>query len=456
MKTSTHAHAKPSIIPTYSADFETTISPFKTERDLRAVLNFAALFHEVVFLNDTAIGDNTHILASWQRGTDSGLYHLVSEFTKEGIVKYLFRNKVVIGERILVEKEPTLSDIYRGWQLRGPKEAFTHPDVGLLRDRFNSQIDDLLFRRVKNAVVWYDPDKVKPEFRQRLRQLIDSRSPVREILDQLPSELRRRYLQVCENNPFFTNADLWTLIKDEAIARELVLVQGHINQQCYADYVYSGMSGADNTSTSMAELNWRINTGASVTVELTPPPTVDELFEQARFVLPAPVPELLGKLAPDAIVSLRERAEKTIFKVAREGLADANIDDYKRKYIDSLVEYWNYIMNFLEEEYPQETRRKTRLGFFVEQQLPNVAELYRTARLPVIILTLRHLIPSVLGEPLSTITAIGLGQRANQIIKKLEVHLVYEETQEMKQAREILPPDLWLRGLWATNKWSWG
>src|SRR6266542_6474474 len=82
---------------TYAHDFESTIQDYITdERQLVGILNFSALWHEVVYLNDIALGDNPHLIRSFRDPARRSLYLAVVHFIKEGVLRCHFRDKIAI------------------------------------------------------------------------------------------------------------------------------------------------------------------------------------------------------------------------------------------------------------------------------------------------------------------------------------------------------------------------
>lgn len=449
-------------LATYLHDFEPTIQGYiKTPAQLRGILNFSALWHEVVYLNDTAIGDNPHLIYSFIASPDTGLYFTVREFIKAGILQPLFRKKVAIRESVLVESHPTLSDIYAGWRLRDKNspDKFLSKEFGSQRDRYNRTVDQLLFRDTSNSVIWYDPDDVKPLFRDRIRQQLNRNSELLQLIEKvLPIEGQRKYQNICNNDPYFTNADLWNLVRDIESAKDLIIAQGHINQQCYADSILAGMTGSDLSNTQLAKFNWNMNVGSTYEVPVNPPASLDEVFEQAAVILQAPTIELLGLLTPEQVLQLREEAKKTIFKVARSEAGQISLEKFRKIYLNAIIKYWNYVCEFLEKEYPKYVEKKRRLGIFSCEALPSIPPEIRKFAIYITIAStaVNYFIPYV--EPIKTVltvaTLIGSQYIANRIYSALRYHVLFEDTPAMKEMREKLPPQVWrVRGAWSTNKW---
>src|SRR5437660_3659691 len=91
------------------ADFETTTSELLRPGQAIALLNFAALFHEVIYLPDTALGDHELIIKSFQQQAHAGFFQHLRGFIEEGILRILVRDKVVDSGDLHVPCNPTIA-----------------------------------------------------------------------------------------------------------------------------------------------------------------------------------------------------------------------------------------------------------------------------------------------------------------------------------------------------------
>ena len=459
------------VLTTYASDFETTIQQYVTsEVELRGILNFSAIWHEVVFVNDIALGDNPHLIKSFLDPAQAQLYLTVTEFIKAGILRCHFRDKVVIKGKLLVPSEPSLSQIYEGWVTDGPKERFTLQLFGENRSRYNCVMDDLL-GRFPAAIERYDPDKVKPAFRDHIRKLVNTDSDLRRLLEKLPQDVQREYRTICDTNLFFTNADLWRLVRQVPESKELVVAHGHINQCCCADLAHAGMSGADYTSLQIRQFNWNVHVGSSFNLQVQPPKSLDEILERAEKVLDAPTLAVLALLTPDQVILLREHAKKTIFKIAHEGseklwidsiqqeyldlptlMKYLPIDEFRTRYVEALHEYWQHICEFLEMNYPEHTRTKTKLGIIAYENLPTVPSWARAIALTIgMQLGMNFVVPH--GDyMLKTAPAGALALFLNWALGKLGYHILLQQTPEMQMLTEKLRWNI--KRAYATNRWT--
>jgi hypothetical protein len=188
-------------------DFETTVHSYVNPSHLRGLLNFSALWNRVTYICDTAIGDNPHLLNSFNTPPpNNGLYDTFKEFAAADIVRCLFRNRVTI-DGIDICNDPTTADLYRGWLRRDNdvRDSFQARLPDDQRNRYNEVIDRLLFHELPSyAVKRYNPDIAKDRFRQLIRDGITQQGPLSHFISRLPSDVRREYERTCAENDYFS------------------------------------------------------------------------------------------------------------------------------------------------------------------------------------------------------------------------------------------------------------
>jgi hypothetical protein len=247
-------------------------------------------------------------------------------------------------------------------------------------------------------------------------------------------------LKICANDPYFTNADLYNLVRDVEGAKDLIIAHGHINQQCYADSILSGMTGSDLSKLQLAKFNLNMNVGSAYDVPVNLPASLDEVYAQAAVILKAPTIELLGLLTPEQVLQLREKAKKTIFRVLRTEEGEISLEKFRIIYLNAITKYWNHVCEFLEKEYPKHAKTKTRLGIFFSEMLPSIpSSIFKDVIYITILTAVNVFMPFV--TPLY------------YALKALGYHVLLEDTDAMKEMREKLPPQVWrVKGAWSTNK----
>lgn len=468
--------AAPALV-TYAHDFESTIQDYVAdERQLLGILNFSALWHEKVYLNDVAVGDNPHLIRSFLDPARRQLYLAVVEFIRNDILRCHLRDKVVVRGTTVGRSDPFLGEIFDQWWTDGPRERFITQIFDSPRHEYNRAVDDWL-KQYPNAVERYDPDKVKPQFRNTIRELVNKTdSGLRRLLKELPPGIESAYLKVCEGNEYFTNADLWRLYKGLPGSQDLVVAHGHINQQCCADLVHAGATGTRMSDLELQRFDWNIHVGAEFDIGIAPPKTFDEVKERADFVLSAPAVEILGLLTPNQVMLLREKAQNTIFRVAREAPTDLGIEKiptdlaelptfmqqlpiekFRKKYENALKEYWLHVCHFLEREYPAQAIVKGRLAAITYEKLAEIPASLRNGVVDISLLAaLNWLAPSGVGDILwKVVAAAKLTPTLGYYLGKLGYHILLERTPAMRELRELDPTLGWRpNGMFATNRWK--
>jgi len=110
----------------------------------------------------------------------------------------------------------------------------------------------------------------------------DSPSTLLRTATSLPTEVQTKYFKATED-PWFTNAELWRHLKDVRYlpaAKEAIILQAHINQQCYADLTDAGQTAHDRSSLSLISFNLELKRRRPLGMEIenTLVPTISPTF----------------------------------------------------------------------------------------------------------------------------------------------------------------------------------
>ena len=424
------------------ADFETTTSHLLRPGQARALLNFAALFHEVIYLTDTALGDSQLIIDSFRQETSRGLFHQISRLIQEGILHVLCRDKIVVRGKVLVPHDPTIREIFEGWQYRdrvewGGEPGYTATVEDRVRLSYFREVDQLLSHR--NAIHRYNPDIPKSAFRNRIREHLGRDATLSKSLARLPAGLRRKYLKATQDQ-WFTNAELWRVLKRTDSADEAIILHAHINQQCYADLTESGQSAHDRSVISLAsfnlELQHRHPLALEVDATLAPPKNLEELLDSAPVKLRSPGIEMFERLPIEKVIALRRRA-KPMFDLARRVVrTPQELEDLRRQHLRALEGYWGYICQTFEEMFPEKLLQPSRLALFLEREVPPLNWLYQKFGKSIFAMLLRLVIPGASGLSASS----GL---LSDAVHSLGVLFVQERSDEDLTLRHTVPPMQW-------------
>ncbi len=291
----------------------------------------------------------------------------------------------------------------------------------------------------------YNPDLVKAEFRRMIRaQLENGSTRLSRTVAELPRGLQRKYREALDD-PWFTNAELWRVLRNAKNAGESIILHGHVNQQCFANLVAAGQSAQDITPQSLASFNLELQLRRPLAPEadatLYPPKNLDELMERAPVLMPSPGIEMFERLSVQKVVALRRKA-KRVFEIARRQISPVRMEDLRDDYLHALEGYWQYILETFEEMEPEKMKSPTRLGLFIEQQLPSLDWLYKKFGRSIFALLLRI----KFGPAGSTI-----GDAVNHI----GVYVLQERTALNESLRGAIPPGRWFRrGILGLDRYS--
>lgn len=422
-------------------DFETTTSQLLRPQEARALLNFAALFHETVFLTDTALGDHQLIIESFRQEAHSGLFHQISRLAQEGILRFLYRDKVVVRGKVLFAGQPTISQIFEGWLYRddiewGGETGFTTHIDDRLRSAYYREVENLESRF--DVIQRYDPDLPKQTFRHRVLEQLNTAGPSTLLtsVTHLPEEVQAKYFKATQD-PWFTNAELWRALRNVPGSEEAIILHAHITQQCYADLTGAGQAIHDRSGRSLASFNLELKRKEPFSLEvqstIAPPDNLTELLQSAPVQLQSPGIEMFENLSVEDVIAIRRRATSLFSLAARRIETPLELEKLRHDYLVELERYWNVIVARFEKKYPSKLLQPTWWGLFEEQQLPTLGPLYQKYGTDFVPLVIRFLVPVMspfIGPLLKGLNYLGYS-------------FMYRRTPENERLRSQLPPTEW-------------
>jgi hypothetical protein len=428
-------------IPTlcsHLADFETTTSDLLRPGQAMALLNFAALFHEVIYLPDTALGDHELIIRSFQSYAHGGFFYHLRRLIEAGILRVLMRDKVMVGEELRVPNNPTLGEVVEGWLYRDKTRwkgelGSTTKIEGKVRLAYCREVDEIISQ--PGLVQRYDPDLTKADFRRIVREQIESGTTrLSRSIARLPRELQRRYRKAL-NDPWFTNAELWRVLRKASDPGESIILHGHINQQCFANVTNAGQSVCDDKGESLASFNLELQRrrplAPEINATLNPPKNLEDLLERAPVLLPSPGVAMFEHLSVERIVALRRRAVR-VFEIARRQSSPAQLEDLRKEFLKALEVYWQYILETFESMYPEKMKQSTRLGLYLERELPTLDWLYKKFGRNLFLLLLR-------------VKLGASGGVASEVVNRTGIVVLQERSPLNERLRGAIPSSRWYR-----------
>ena len=364
---------EPSLI-TYLEAFETT-SARLNETEAVGLLNFAALFHERVYINDTPLGDSDVLIRSFASEPGGGkLYRTVKHFLAAGILVPHWRDQFSISGEPTARKPERLVDLYGFWKQRDAElrerrvlsandDLFTcdiHDDRRIEFYEDLNGVIDVARNKVGGDRAEYSVDRVKERFRNHIRTLSDSDGPFREALSHSGHDVELHYRSAC-NERYFTIATLWNITRrSPASTRSLSRLQGMVNQESYGHAVHSGIQGMDDEAVSGSSLsasldatmlaaNLRHDRGqfeASLDYPRHLPKTFGEAYESARIRLEIPDLYVLSALRPKDITTLRDTGKALCFGFAHSVSAYASLNLFMQEYLARFTRYVDAILAY--------------------------------------------------------------------------------------------------------------
>lgn len=431
-------------------EFETTIANCLKERDLLATLNFAALFHETLFLTDTAMVDHKLILDSFN-DEHFGLFSQIRQFMDKGILRVLLRDKMVaVGTDYDVKLNPTFQDLFFAWlrrdkQLFAGKRGFTTSMPENERREYN----ETAYRMAEEngALERYNADIPRETFRTLIKEQLDTQGEFKLRVEQLPKTGIGPYLEVVKEK-YFTNAEFWRILRDlhDPIARELIFLHSHITQQCYANVTTSGQTGFDRMKNDLPLFNRELRhcEPEALSVPMTPPPNLNMLWGRAQVHLLAPTMEMLASMPASKIVQIRnETPAQSLFKFAKKPLIVEKFEKMQMKYLNLIRDTLNTIMSHLAESIPDSMYTANKVGLFLEK---NIDSKVRTS--------FRKYAPAVTTWLLRS-NGVPCAGTLSKKVHNLGVVMLRKPTPEADNLREQIPPsDFIPREIYALDPWT--
>ena len=261
---------------TYLDFLETTTSSRVPEEEALGLLNFALLFDEKSYVNDTPLGDSDLLIRSFIGGTR--LFTQVTEFLRSRILCPHFRSKVSIGPKVLYRGNEVLTrELYEGWLRRERglghalrAAAFTCSIHDHPRLAYHDQLDRVLRELPEMNEERYDPDQVKTRFRADTRALLRESELIRAEVRALPPGMLSAVRNTLDQ-PFFTLRDIYWPLREHDTAQNLLRALALINQRSYATIARAAPLGAHQSGLALGELDLAIArhaADADVTLEI--------------------------------------------------------------------------------------------------------------------------------------------------------------------------------------------
>jgi hypothetical protein len=270
---------------------------------LQGLLALAALFNEYVYVNDSQVGDNPHLAASYRTKGHKRheFFDLFLDLVQENIVRVAIRDATRISAAAQDIPCETLSDVLDSWVLRGKEAArVSGPITQQTREMMHTIDGRLTAKNIRR----YDYVNVKGRFMLRVRETILGSTCLPSELDlgRLPYSVRRAY-EVITEREYFSHSDIFNLLSAAGVplSDPLVQIHGLFDECAYAEWHSANLTGCDSYSLSL-------NTARNE-YSLDPRKATEEMLATAIRRFPPIGLDVFTTLTMDEILKLRSTAD---------------------------------------------------------------------------------------------------------------------------------------------------
>lgn len=388
----------------------------------------SALFHEEVYVSDTQLGDNPHILADFFRRDTHGLLGLLEDLARNRVLRVLLRDSYVLASGKRVLECGTFEDVYTAWLAQNMPSAWVTTTRNDERRQYYKRWDDLITGA--DVAVRYPYVSVKRDFMQR----VQSAHLIGRTGGELPADLVKAYEQILRRD-WFSHSELFGLLAKSgtsAAARNLRRSLAIYDSVCYAD-----LCAADLATTAMdpyVALGQERPAGGLRQ-------TLDQVIDHVLETVELPALSALAELNADDIASLRLVGRKLFEQVNYSSLlTDDERRSIQRQFGATLVEYWQQVCEHLVRTHPGAAMERTTLGLFAAEQLPTIGRIYHHA----VSLGLSFGLSLI---PLKTLRSLAVENRES-LRSLLDLRFItMHESGGLRQLRRSLPPKSWMSSL---------
>ncbi|HEY9473632.1 MAG TPA: hypothetical protein VIS06_07250 [Mycobacteriales bacterium] len=366
------------LVASQFAALEPSWAGIRSSFQLRCLLILGALFNRRLYVHDTQLADNPHLLAEFRRHRDqaSNLYTLLARLIDAGVVMVGLRDGTYdpVSDRLLTCD--SLADLVRGWEQRDASSSWVIDPALRGRDELVGALDDLLAG--PNPPLRYRYQSIKQDFMSQARYSFGaSGGELRRLVVGRGADLSRRYEAILQRD-WFSHSSIFALLRDAGLPLDdpLVQIHGMFDEASYAHWHRSRLLGCD-WSTDLDGDPERLLGGAPTWAAPEPEGllTPDALAERALRVVDGPGADLIGTLTAEEILELREFGGE-LFQLQELFTARSSADPVgalEAALVEASAVYWSRICAHLRRTRPTLSQQRTRIAIFLRRHLPNLA-----------------------------------------------------------------------------------
>jgi len=422
------------------AALEPSWAGIHSEAHLRGLFILGALFNRVIYVHDTQLLDNPHLLHAFQIRSDKdhSLYNHVTTFVSENVLRVAIRDVTYLPASDKSIPCDSLEDVYRSWLTQDMRDAWVAP-ADENRLTYVAHLEQLV--SAKNPLR-YPYMNIKSEFMRRTRQNLYAGTTSAHFhhFQSLPRAVRERYEAIIARE-WFSHSDIFDLLTKSNLRLDHPFVQAHglFDEAAYATWNRSRLLGCDAKTWSSEDA-----VTLAATIEAGERPFADvhaQIEEHAVRTIDGAGISLLATLKPAEVMELRSYANDVfaLTDFLDESVLLQNTTELQENYLDAVTQYWDKICQFLRKSRASFTQERTKIGIFTRNQLPSAAKLIGNVASFSINLGL-----DLLSLPFPVIRQLSVREREVLVSKLGFRFLFYSDSATLKNLQRVMPDRSWL------------
>lgn len=345
---------------THFSPLEPSWAPFYSSQQLRGLLVLAALFNNRVYVHDTQLADNPHLIKSFQlqREQKNNLFDLLSDFLSHGIVKVCLREHFVTPTLSEPQRCESLAELVEYWKRYDVPAAWVVPPATLGRHELVKRLDAILQQA---NPIRYPYHLLKRTFMDRARAARHNIPCHAQHYEELAPDTRLKYDAILAKE-LFSHGDIYDILTSSHMPRNHPFVHAHglFDEMSFSGWNNARLLGASLTDCSSGHIG---NDGAQP--ENTGYPHTSLLLDTSGL-------EIIGTLTLEEITELRKKADHLFVQMQSiaETARDADIAFVQERYAALLGDYWSQVAKQIREMRPSLTQRPTQIAIAIGGAVP--------------------------------------------------------------------------------------
>jgi hypothetical protein len=422
------------------AALEPSWAGVQSELHLRGLLVLGALLNRYIYVHDTQLADNPHLLASYRirHERPNAVFSLIDSLIENGVVRVAIRDATYIADRDRLVPCDSLVDVYNSWHQQHLDYAWVTPPAA--PDRL-SMLRDLDRRFSSVLPIRYPYADIKDDFMRRVRRAFEqpTMSTYGRRFRALRPGIRSSYEEILRRD-WFSHSDIFGLLVAQGIPFDHPFVQAHglFDEASYAGWHGARLLGCD--SSSWATYDLLAGSAVSRVSAAKVPLAHADLQREALASLDAAPLALIGSLTSEEIVQLRT-VGRGLFDLLEHPTAKTDLGEHeiRSNYVREICRYWEAICAHLRSKHPVVATHERPLTAFLLDHAPAVS--HAVSRYHSLILNLGLDVLARFAPMLSTVDSPA----RRELVAALSLRFLFVgDTQAMKALASALPRRAWL------------